>query len=409
MRGRTITAGGVVRGDNKAMCSFSSSRSYLMGVVTGLCIQYFSNNAAVLLSLPVSVVPSIHQGGDSYGNLSDGGSVRPANGSHATDPSRLQHHAVGDAEWKEGNVTNQSDYGLAGDISNDNSDVFSRSAESDPLPTFTHIAMVSGSDKYSRHHYERYYTPWLEAYRHLPGLKILEIGARAGHSLKLWDDYFTNASLILGLAYMEGTDELPQRLEGVRHNVSLHFGDQSKVETMQALVDYGPFDVIIDDGSHIPEHVMFSLYSLWDRAVKPGGLYVIEDVETSYWRGGSTLYGYPIIRAGIGALPEHSVVAKLAQIQHVLVRRQIGARHLRDILPGDEELCSVEYGMNLIALRKCDDSKFTKPEFLGTWYNETEMDAWIAEARASNPTGYMGEVTAAVGESEETQSKTAAE
>jgi hypothetical protein len=79
----------------------------------------------------------------------------------------------------------------------------------------------------------------------------------------------------------------------------------------------------------------------------------------------------------------------------VLVRRQIGARNLRDILPGDEELCSVEYGMNLIALRKCDDSRFTKPHFLDTWYNETEMDAWIAEARSSNPTGYLGEVTAA--------------
>jgi hypothetical protein len=93
-------------------------------------------------------------------------------------------------------------------------------------------------------------------------------------------------------------------------------------------------------------------------------------------------------------LPEHSVVAKMAQIQHVLVRRQIGARNLQDILPGDEELCSVEYGMNLIALRKCDDSLFTKPHFLDTWYNETEMDAWIAEARTSNPTAYLGEVTA---------------
>ncbi len=42
------------------------------------------------------------------------------------------------------------------------------------------------------------------------------------------------------------------------------------------------YDIIIDDGSHVPQHQIISLACLLP-ALNPGGLYIIEDLETSYW------------------------------------------------------------------------------------------------------------------------------
>ena len=72
-----------------------------------------------------------------------------------------------------------------------------------------------------------------------------------------------------------------------------------------------------------------------------------------------------------------------------------------NILPGEEDLCSVEWGMNLVALRKCSSSSgdngdssssFVKPGFsLKLFYDVGEMDAWLQEARRTNPKGFLGE------------------
>ena len=40
--------------------------------------------------------------------------------------------------------------------------------------------------------------------------------------------------------------------------------------------------MILDDGSHINEHVIFSFQQLWGN-VKSGGVYIVEDVGTAYW------------------------------------------------------------------------------------------------------------------------------
>ena len=40
-------------------------------------------------------------------------------------------------------------------------------------------------------------------------------------------------------------------------------------------------DIIIDDGSHINEHVIRTFQYLFPK-LKPGGIYVVEDTQTSY-------------------------------------------------------------------------------------------------------------------------------
>ena len=58
--------------------------------------------------------------------------------------------------------------------------------------------------------------------------------------------------------------------------------DESKAEDLQRVLAIGPPDVIIDDGSHIGEHVCTTFETLFPR-MATGGVYVIEDLHTSYW------------------------------------------------------------------------------------------------------------------------------
>jgi hypothetical protein len=62
-------------------------------------------------------------------------------------------------------------------------------------------------------------------------------------------------------------------------------GDQNDPEFMASLGErIGPIDIVIDDGSHVNEHVITSFDALFGH-VRPGGLYVIEDLQSSYWPG----------------------------------------------------------------------------------------------------------------------------
>ena len=65
--------------------------------------------------------------------------------------------------------------------------------------------------------------------------------------------------------------------------ITITAGDQADIKTLEDFKSkYGKdFDVIIDDGGHTMVQQRTSLYHLWD-AVKPGGIYVLEDLSTSY-------------------------------------------------------------------------------------------------------------------------------
>jgi hypothetical protein len=50
----------------------------------------------------------------------------------------------------------------------------------------------------------------------------------------------------------------------------------------QVIAEHGPFDIVIDDGSHVPAHVRASFDVLFP-ALHDDGFYVIEDVQTAFW------------------------------------------------------------------------------------------------------------------------------
>lgn len=138
-----------------------------------------------------------------------------------------------------------------------------------------------GSDKWGLHQYPRHYERHFEPIRDRP-LTVLEIGVggyadpvRGGASLRMWRRYFPRA-LIYGL---DITDK--RAMSGQR--MIIRQGDQSSAADLADVVAAtGPLDVVIDDGSHVSAHVIATFNELFS-AVRPGGLYVIEDLQTSYW------------------------------------------------------------------------------------------------------------------------------
>jgi hypothetical protein len=67
--------------------------------------------------------------------------------------------------------------------------------------------------------------------------------------------------------------------------------DPGAVEAAIALIAH-PVHLIIDDGSHLPPHQLSTLSILLDQLLQPGGVYIVEDIETSYWIS-DRIYGYP--------------------------------------------------------------------------------------------------------------------
>jgi len=60
-------------------------------------------------------------------------------------------------------------------------------------------------------------------------------------------------------------------------------GDQSDPAFLAELAaETGPLDIVVDDGSHCSSDIITSFKHLFPH-VRMGGLYVIEDMQTSYW------------------------------------------------------------------------------------------------------------------------------
>lgn len=103
-------------------------------------------------------------------------------------------------------------------------------------------------------------------------LRILELGIDGGGSLQLWEQYFPNASLILGVDIDLGLCRVEQN-----QKIRLIEGDLSKLETYDNIKMYGGFDLIIDDGSHQADDIIIAFGNLFP-ILKEDGYYSIENL-----------------------------------------------------------------------------------------------------------------------------------
>ena len=120
------------------------------------------------------------------------------------------------------------------------------------------------------HDYLRHYWSHFRDIR-LDVKSVLEIGIQTDRSLRMWEDFFPNATI-----YGIDIDPLCRRFEGGRRRVFI--GDQGVPAFLRRVADVaGEFDIVIDDGSHIVEHQLRTFDVLFP-SVSVNGSYVIEDV-----------------------------------------------------------------------------------------------------------------------------------
>jgi hypothetical protein len=143
----------------------------------------------------------------------------------------------------------------------------------------SHISQIT--DKYNLHDY---YNAYCNLSKKINVKKLLEIGIggyqstrMGGESLFSWAELFPNAQLV-ALDYYDKSD-IDKPID-----CQIYKGSQDDPDVLKKIVDdHGFFDLIVDDGSHISRHIIYTFEFLFPY-LSDGGVYIIEDVQTSYWK-----------------------------------------------------------------------------------------------------------------------------
>jgi hypothetical protein len=127
-------------------------------------------------------------------------------------------------------------------------------------------------------HYFDIYHRHFERFRGKP-VTVLEFGVSQGGSLEMWRDYFGRKARIYGV------DIDPRCAELGGRRTKVFIGDQEDREFLRRVAaEVGPIDVLIEDGGHRMGQQIATFEELYPH-VKENGVFLIEDLHTSYWKG----------------------------------------------------------------------------------------------------------------------------
>lgn len=146
-----------------------------------------------------------------------------------------------------------------------------------PDSGFLHKYFLSNGDKrlHKWLHYFDVYERHFERFRGTSPVMV-EIGVAGGGSLEMWKAYLGEGSRIVGI------DIDPYCKQHEKPGIEILIGSQSDPGVIDALFEkYPQIDIILDDGSHVSQH-MTATFNLAYSRMQPNGVYMVEDVATSY-------------------------------------------------------------------------------------------------------------------------------
>jgi methyltransferase family protein len=128
-------------------------------------------------------------------------------------------------------------------------------------------------------HYFEIYDALFSVVRSRP-IRMLEIGVYKGGSLRMWRQVLHPESVLVGIDIDPGC----ARFDRPGERTHVRIGDQTDPVFLTSVAsEFGPFDVILDDGSHICSHMIASFGHLFLSALAEDGLYIVEDTHTNFW------------------------------------------------------------------------------------------------------------------------------
>jgi hypothetical protein len=125
-------------------------------------------------------------------------------------------------------------------------------------------------------HYFDIYHRHFERFRGKP-VTVLEFGVSHGGSLEMWRDYFGRKARIYGV------DLDPRCADLGGRGTKIFIGDQEDREFLRSIAaEIGPVDVLIEDGGHTMGQQIATFEEFYP-LMSPEGVFLIEDLHTSYW------------------------------------------------------------------------------------------------------------------------------
>jgi trans-aconitate methyltransferase len=173
------------------------------------------------------------------------------------------------------------------------------------------------------------------AYRKLITKTVLEIGVLRGESIRMWRDYFPNAQIW-------GLDIDPSACRDNGDRTQVVIGSQINPFALDSVAPGRQFDLIVDDGSHLVDHIIETFNLLWTRIIA-GGLYAIEDTGLTYADMSASKTEWPGQKLNPPSTNYDNKRSKLNQLM-------LGMIELMDSRNGKVE--SIHFYSNLILIKK---------------------------------------------------------
>jgi cephalosporin hydroxylase len=143
---------------------------------------------------------------------------------------------------------------------------------------FLHKYFLNNSSKrlHKWNHYFDIYERHLSRFRG-KNLVMLEIGVFGGGSLDMWRTYLGTEVKIIGI------DINPECKQYESDGIEIFIGSQDDSTLIdEILKKYPNISIVLDDGSHVMQHMNASFELLYHH-LDPNGVYIVEDTHTCYW------------------------------------------------------------------------------------------------------------------------------